>query len=249
MGYVRNTRNAIEKIEELLRFFSVDSLSLVQETIPVAFRKSVKKEINHESLAAWLRIGIIEARKSATKPFNKTKLMRNLEKMRLLTKELPELFSRKLVELCAECGVILIYTPALKNTHVNGATRWIKDKALVQLSLRYSYADIFWFTLFHEIGHILKHNKTECFVDLINGNSSELEKEADLFAQKKLIPNQKDYKRLASIVDERDWKKQLVDFAKAINIDAGIVAGRLAKETGNWAKFSPVRTRLQFTSE
>ena len=94
------------------------------------------------------------------KAFSKKKLIANMEKMRELTKKEPELYSKKLIELCAECGVVLIYTHALKNTHVNGATRWIRpDKALVQLSLLYSYADIFWFTFFHELGHILKHKK------------------------------------------------------------------------------------------
>ena len=249
LGYVKKLGKLSEKVEELRRFFSVDSLSFVQDAMPVAFRKSNKKPINHESLAAWLRIGLIEAAKREVSAFDKEKLIANIAKMRKLTKEEPKLYSAKLIDLCAKCGVVLVYAPALKSTHVNGATRWISpNKALVQLSLRYSYADVFWFTFFHELGHIMKHRKKDQFIDLENEKVSLYEEEANLFAQKNLIPNQKDYKKLMLQISDENWKNHLTNFAEKINIDAGIVAGRLARETGDWARFSSFRKRLQFSS-
>lgn len=56
--------------------------------------------------------------------------------------------------------------PELKDTYISGATEWLSvDKALIIMSLRYKSNDHFWFTFFHESGHILLHNKKEVFID------------------------------------------------------------------------------------
>jgi Zn-dependent peptidase ImmA (M78 family) len=40
--------------------------------------------------------------------------------------------------------------------------RWLTPaKALIQLSFRYQTDDHLWFTLFHEIAHVLRHDKTD----------------------------------------------------------------------------------------
>jgi HTH-type transcriptional regulator/antitoxin HigA len=101
-------------IQELLRFFSVDSLFSVREVLPVAFRKSNVEKVNHESLAAWLKIGKIEGQKIETEKFDEKKLKKNLPKMRALTKKDPKEYSQKLVKMCAECGIALVYTHYLK---------------------------------------------------------------------------------------------------------------------------------------
>ncbi len=94
----------------------------------------------------------------------------------------------------------------------------------------------------------MKHRKKDQFIDLENEKVSLYEEEANLFAQKNLIPNQKDYKKLVLQISDENWKNHLTNFAEKINIDAGIVAGRLARETGDWARFSSFRKRLQFSS-
>jgi HTH-type transcriptional regulator/antitoxin HigA len=131
-----------------------------------------------------------------------------------------------------------------KNTYVNGATRWLTpQKALIQLSLRYSYADIFWFTFFHEIGHLLRDSKKEMFVDF---EGEQVEQEADKFAQKILIPSRADYKKFKESLTPENLRKNLLSFSKTINIDPGIVAGRLGKETGEWRSVAPFRKQLRF---
>ena len=54
----------------------------------------------------------------------------------------------------------------VRHTHVSGAASWIApDKAMIQLSCRYKSDDQFWFTFFHECGHILLHGKKEGFLE------------------------------------------------------------------------------------
>ena len=184
LEYVTQSFSDLKKVEELLRFFRVNSLNAVKTVFPVAFRRFDSEKIIHESIAAWLRMGMIQAEGREVSEFNRELLVKNIAKMRDLTREEPGVYSKNLIELCAQAGVVLVYTPHLKNTRVNGATRWISpQRALVQLSLYNRYADIFWFTLFHELGHLLKHSKKEMYVDLEVANNTENEKEADVFSQ------------------------------------------------------------------
>jgi Zn-dependent peptidase ImmA (M78 family) len=104
-------------------------------------------------------------------------------------------------------------------------TRWINpDKALIQLSLRGKYEDLFWFTFFHEAGHILLHGKKDIFIES-KKNESNKELEADIFAKDLLIPIEKwqDFIKKGKF----KIKREVVRFASELNISPAIVVGRL----------------------
>lgn len=83
--------------------------------------------------------------------------------------------------------------------------------------------DILWFTLFHEMCHLLRHSKKTTFVDLKGGGiAPELEAESDAFAAKSLIPPAATF-RLAELATAA----QLQAFAKELGIAPGIVVGRM----------------------
>ena len=70
-------------------------------------------------------------------------------------------FLPKLEKIFRECGVAFVLLPSLKNCGVNGVVRWYGDKVVLAINDRNSYADTFWFSLFHEIGHVLQKKKTK----------------------------------------------------------------------------------------
>jgi HTH-type transcriptional regulator / antitoxin HigA len=77
-----------------------------------------------------------------------------------MTNQSPDQFENDLHNLLAACGVALVIFPHFPKTYAHGATFWMgRDKAVMMMTIRYSWADIFWFTLFHEIGHLLKHKR------------------------------------------------------------------------------------------
>ena len=45
--------------------------------------------------------------------------------------------------------------PNLSGSKINGATKKIGKNVMLMVSDRRLYSDTFWFTLFHEIGHIM----------------------------------------------------------------------------------------------
>jgi HTH-type transcriptional regulator/antitoxin HigA len=252
--YVPASKDPKEKVCNLLNFFGVSSLEFVQKTHAVAFRKSNKENLSHESLAAWLRCGEIEASKIETKPFDKEKLLQSIELIRQLTDKNPSQIEHGLRAICAEAGIAVAFVPYFPNTYVDGATRWISsEKALIQVSLRGSHIDSFWFTFFHEIGHLLKHGKKDQFVEFekqFNSELEEKEREANEFAGKTLIP-EANFRKFMNT--ERIFSDNSINmFARSVGISSAIVAGRVARELHQngdmnaWKKFSHLRKTLKF---
>ena len=179
--------------------------------------------------STWLRIGEIRATSMECAPFDREGLNEAILDMRALTRDRqPSSWWLTLTELCSEVGVAVVAEPEIKGARINGAARWLTPtKALVQLSLRHRWSDIFWFTFFHEVGHLLMHSKKEMFINDVGAHSG-VEQEADAFASQILIPRSAE-PELSTLNTAQD-----VDaFADRIGIAPGIVVGRLQHE-GRW---------------
>lgn len=242
---IEQTRDPYEKVINLRKFFSVASLSFDTELKrKLAFRKTNTKKVSLESLYCWLRYGEIQANKDEYPKFNIEKLKENTKKIReLANKQFLEQLNL-IKQLLKECGVALIYEPHLPNTYVNGVSYKVTcDKAIIMISDRGKKDDILWFTLFHEIAHLIKHSKKEVFVDLEDTESNDIELEADEFARNILIPNHiyQDFVNNNTVLNENLIK----EFAKNHNISTGIVVGRLQKDGFIcWNQFHNLITRI-----
>jgi HTH-type transcriptional regulator/antitoxin HigA len=75
LGWIESTRVLEDRVENLLKFFGVDSLSLVENIIPVSYRKHNGKNISSHSIRAWLRKGEIDTREIATQDFDRELLL------------------------------------------------------------------------------------------------------------------------------------------------------------------------------
>jgi len=143
-------------------------------------------------------------------------------------------------------GVHFITETNLSKTYVDGAAfKALDDKPVVALSLRHDRIDNFWFTLIHELGHVIKHlyskSNNKSFFDNTNSTSkkciSPVEKEANRFAMEYLIPSTKikDYK----LSDFSLWSNcKIMTTAKEINRSPAILAGRIRYESGSFSIFS-----------
>jgi HTH-type transcriptional regulator / antitoxin HigA len=202
-----------------------------------AFRASKHGRSSIGAIAAWLRIGELAARAMPCRPFDTPSFRKGLDAIRSNADRDIAGFLPDLVQLLANCGVALVIVPGLKGAPVYGATRWLRpDKAFVQMSLRGKDDGHFWFTLFHELGHIHLHGRKERFLELDNGARSEKETEADAFACERLIPR-REYDAFlhgCGVTDDRApvrcRKADIVAFAQAIHVSPGVVVGRLQRE-------------------
>jgi len=195
----------------------------------LAFRKAMNLKSDIGAISVWLRQGEIEGEKIQCAPFDKKMLAISFHEIRMLTRENnPKIFIPKLKDILAKSGVATVFVKPFKNVPVYGASCWLNSsKALIQLSLRGKTTDKLWFTIFHELGHILKHSKKELFIDIDNKltRKSPEETEADEFASETLIPSEKLEGWIKKCPSFN--AKQLIDFANEIGISPGIVVGRL----------------------
>lgn len=208
-----------------------------------AFRASKLTERHKGSTAAWFREGERQATDITCTCFNKDKFISILQEIRKLTQEEKKsVFIPKLVRICADVGIALSVVKAPKGCPVNGATRWLSaDKALIILSDRYKTNDQFWFSFFHEAGHLHLHGKRLLFIDIEGQFDNTQEEEANDFARKTLIPDQfsKDLQKL------KKNEKSIRNFAKEIGIAPGIVVGRMQKEKLlPWNHLNRLKSRL-----
>ena len=231
LNLVKSTRNALEKVEELKKFFGVADLFQLShiKAYQPAFRVGNKEKVSGEAVAAWIQTGIVLAKSIKTAPYDEQKLNSSLTKIRKLVNEADVNDAiNKIKAVLAECGVALIIMPHFKKTHVHGTTFWSDNgsKAVIMMSLRGGFSDIFWFSFFHELGHIVKHDKRELFLD--DGHSGDKlnnqENEANEFASDILIPK----KEYGLFVSKGVFTTTSIgQFAKTIDIKPSIVVGRL----------------------
>ena len=120
------------------------------------------------------------------------------------------------------------------------------DKALLMLSLRHKSNDHFWFSFFHEAGHLLLHGKKLLFVEVDNRIDSEDEDQADAFAGSWLISST-DAARLPSVPRTIQGVQA---FAKRIGIAPGIVVGRMQKDALlPWTHLNGLKVRYQWAHD
>lgn len=229
------TKNTEEKITVLCSFFKVSDLRIMlRPDFMVNFRsgtsdKSEKKVINSR---AWIQTAMNIAKTIETEPYNAQKLKEYLPELRDMTIQSPEIFLPRMRKIFAECGVAFVLLPHLKNSGVNGAVKWVNNERVVlAMNNRGLDADKFWFSLFHEIKHVLQQKIKTVFIsssvkEMVDYNKT-LEDEADKFASDYLIPPN-ELRKFAPTQYTSD--NEIIEFAESIGIHPGIVAGRLQHE-------------------
>ena len=229
-GWITRDRDAAKQTREMLQFFGIATFGQLKEvrSLMPAWRKGQGKKASEYALAAWSRAGIREAQSIEVGPFDPQGLRSNIEVIRAYTRQDPVDFQLALVELCAQHGVAVRFVPHLPKSYVNGAAYWLNDRAVIQLSLRFKWADIFWFSFFHELGHVLLHltARRSSFLDEngFSSGASDEEAEADRFAADTLIPPVSYAKLLLSSFTQPAVIRR---FAEDIGVSPGIVVGRL----------------------
>lgn len=136
-----------------------------------------------------------------------------------------------------EVGIAMIVEPHLTGTYLDGAAIWHPDGfPVIALTIRHDRLDNFWFTLFHELGHVKLHLKADAddgFIDTdIDGASEkEIERQADGFSLNAFVREQ-EWDQLSSLNHADEIKAA----AKKLAIHPAIIAGRLRREANDYRK-------------
>lgn len=234
LGLVKATRVKQEKVTELFRCLKIASFDVLNKPdFLVQFRQGSDNQIDEKHMInanAWVQTVINLGAEIQTKKFDEKKLKLFISEIRQMTKMDTLDFLPRLKDSLSECGVALVVIPSLKNSNVYGAIKWLnRDKVVLGITNRGISSDKFWFSFFHEIGHVLQKKIKNVFItsNHENADDDDLEKNADLFARDILIPLDK----LNSFVCKNNFSKTAVEhFAQKIDTHPGIVVGRLQND-------------------
>jgi HTH-type transcriptional regulator/antitoxin HigA len=210
----------------------------IKEPNLVLYRQQVRvgQEFNPYALMAWeCRILDLASSVEMVQEYRPELLTDEwIENLRKLSKQNngPWLAKEKLKEV----GVILVVEPHLPGTYLDGAAMLLNgERPVIGMTLRYDRLDNFWFVLFHELCHVIKHLQKEgldkIFDDLDVDDKEGIEKEADTFASETLIPAKEWEKALARFTQS---KESVRSFASKLGIHSSIVAGRIRKEANDF---------------
>ena len=231
-GWLEHNTRRIDRLRACLGYFDVSNpdewaRKYADFIDNVSFRTSPTFDSRLGALSAWLRQGEIKASFTQCAPWDRDRLRRLIPDLRKLTKiKAPKIFMPKLQEMCASAGVAVVYVRAPSGCRASGATRFLgPDRAMMILSFRYRTDDQFWFTFFHELGHLILHDEDATFVDGDETTTDKKEVEANAFSANILVP----LERQEELMCLPARMRSIVRFAVSVDVSPGIIVGQLQK--------------------
>ena len=217
-------------ILSLRKALQISNISNLKELIPQGeFRMAANATVQPYVLGAWIRLCQIAGEKhSVDGVFEQEKISELVAELKSVMVNPDADIQKELKKIMESCGIDFCIVQNFRGAPVQGYISRKQDGTYQMcLTLRGAYADIFWFSLFHELGHIVNGDisKTMKFVD--DGSDEKKEKAADLFASNQLI-SADEYK---AFLAKKDFSIEAIKrFAKTQNVMPYIVIGRLQKE-------------------
>jgi len=220
---------ADEKVLErnLLAFLGLKDFD---QPLPQAanFRCSPARTPDQRGLYAWTRRAEILAARQTPCVYDRARLEAGIPGILELAQS-PELV-RDVPEALLAFGVRCVIVPRLERTYADGAALHATEQPTVALTLRLDRIDNFWFTLMHELAHLVLGHKGS-FIDETGEADCVLdsrEKKADRLASDWLLPRGPYRTFLAG--RSRFPLEAVAEFAVSIGRHPGIVVGRLHYE-------------------
>ena len=232
-GWIEAVRSREEKIAACFSFFDVSSLAQWQGRYDNAFQNAAYKRSTaftscEVATTAWLRQGDVETQDDVVAAWSPENLKGQIHRFRKLTwYKNPALFVPKLKAFLADAGVKFAIVRAPKGCPISGAVRVLENGTPhIQLSFRYLSDDQFWFSLFHEIAHLLLHFEKMPILENSELTEDEYESEANEYASQIIVPIQfRD--ELLSLGGTRH---PIITFAKKVGVAPGLIVGQLQHE-------------------
>lgn len=245
-GWLPHVPDLKAKAEEFVRAFA----EAAEDTVyghAGCFRQGTRRNAkdDHYSVEAWRLGSRLEASKVAVGGRYEQRQMtpQFLETVAKLSRK--ENAGIQMVRsMLAASGIQLIHVPHLPKTYLDGGVFFLDGGPVVSLTLRYDRIDYFWFTLVHDLAHLVRGDvqpgkgKENCLIeDLDMAAEDNREREADRLARDALIsPEMWESSPVSS--SKRPSPVQIISLAAKAGVHPAVVAGRWRHEHKNYRLFS-----------
>lgn len=248
-GWIPRVNDKAMQVKELCKFLGVASLEVHAATLPASFRITGGERYSDRTLAVWLRRGELLALQAELPAFDPTRFRAILDEIRALTVDTPDDFDDQMTQLCASAGVALVFVQELPKVGANGVTRWLhRGNPLIQLNLKWKWADIFWFTFFHGAGHVLQPKRHDVMhYGKRQSTDTRYEDAASQFATDILIPPTQ-WKHICGELIIYSTSQRVRELAHEAQVHPGIVVGRLQHERRiRYSEMNDLRTKFEWS--
>lgn len=229
----------VRQLLAVLGVASLDAFAVTWAQGSVAYRRAAIGRDHAPALAIWLALAERAHDELRDVPqFDRAGLAELIPRLRASTSGDTNAAINEAVATLRQVGVVLCFIPAVPGLGIHGATRWLNGRPLIQLSLLWKSDDQLWFTLFHELGHVLLHGDKELY---LFGERNAAEKEADRYASEVLIAPE----FVARLPPKRDIAA-IRQLAAELGIAPSIVLGRAQRETGDYAWGHQLKRKIEF---
>lgn len=254
-GWTAAEKDDYESLERsILKFMGTKSTSETPRFVAAA-RKSTSYASHTPAEVAWLQRARLLATCVDAKRFVKSGIEERASDIRDLA--VSDADVRRVPHFLSEIGIRLVVVEPLPKMRMDGAVFWLnKQSPVIALSMRFDRIDSFWYTITHELAHVI-HGDGQMFCDsnLVGehaqkySDKDEEEQRADDFAANLLVPKEQLSNFIARI-SPLYARKRIVGFANRIGVHPGIVVGQLQfrGEIGYWhSRPLLVKVRSQLT--
>lgn len=232
--WIQPSENADMLESNLKTFLGVDSLDQAPAIYPHASRKSSSYAEVTPAQWAWLARARQLARYVSAQPYVEARFAEMMAQLKVLLSSPEEI--RRVPQMLAEYGIRLVIIEPLSGTKLDGACFWLNPQSpVIVLSLRYDRIDAFWFTLFHELGHVkagdgLHTDAIPVDENLVGQNAVRSEEKheqaADRFATASIISPTK-LNSFITRIGPLYSKEKIQGFAVVQGVHPGLVVGQL----------------------
>lgn len=232
-GWLKSSNSAENLKKQVLRYWGWEQLDfsvLDNDYLPGLTRKSSSyNQFNASYAITWFRKAQIEAASRKVHPYKKSKLEKLYNKLSSYTTQDDGV--NKFIKDLTQAGVIFFVLPHLQKTYLDGAAFYSGKNPVIVYTARYKRIDNFWFTVAHEIAHILLHlNKDNKFIldNLRDGEPDQMELEANALAAEKL--KHSEISEFLSPYVNYLSSSRVEECVQALNVHPSIIIGKLAHD-------------------
>ncbi|MBI1920953.1 MAG: HigA family addiction module antidote protein [Geobacter sp.] len=193
--------------------------------LAVSFRHARQLGPELTAQIAWVRRveQIAAGRRVAS--FNATKLEKTLPKILACAANVEDVVN--IPKLLADAGVHFVVVSHLDKTYLDGAKLMCGNNPVVALTLRYDRIDSFWFTLLHELAHIILKHQGSYLDNLYEPDHVDGEEKAANRLAGEWLLDPKAFKAFVKETRPYFSRSAITRFATSQGRHPGIVLGRL----------------------
>ena len=190
-GWIEETNRVKGLVHALCDLLQVPNLEIMP-AFALNLRQSAHRDPQTNAQCLWAARVRQLARQQRVGPFVMDRLVQSIPEL-LMASQYEEAVSQ-VPQRLLDLGVHFAYVPHLSRTYLDGAAFYLEGHPVLALTMRYGRLDYFWFTLMHELGHIVLGHEGIHLDQLYPGDghpvgSSAVEAETNAWAATMLLDN------------------------------------------------------------